>query len=504
MTGSAGVAAPSRQLWAMVRLRVAMARTARQRAALVVGAGVLAGIGGSSVILGLLLPHNLVPQALALMAAAVAFYPLVTAALAVASGGGVELVPGAHLVAYPVRPSTAFLASILLLPVNITWLAQTMALVGISAYSGSGLGATVPAMAVVAAYAFAGTTGGQLLGWLAWGAWSRRRMSPRPLLLLAIATAALLVPLQRWWTLDESGFPGRVVLTSVEGRPAERWLLGTGLALFGLAALLLGGPATGWALRAGEPADRRRAQRPYARRRAPLAPLRALLRTDRASVWRSSPLRRGLLLIGLVPAVATALAGLTWADLAVLPALVVSGAALLFGVNAFSLDGPGSLWLASLPVPPRTLLTSKIRVTVEVCAAAVLVALASGAIFTDRAPAPREALVVGLTAVASLAQVVSSAADWSVRRPYRADLRGPRDTPAPPGSMARYSMSLAVRTTSVAVALSVADRLGAGVSALVALAALPVGAAALRLAVTYRRWSEEPRRCAVLVTVATG
>src|SRR4051794_41953804 len=70
---------------------------------------------------------------------------------------------------------------------------------------------------------------------------------------------------------------------------------------------------------------------------------------DRASVWRSRSLRRGLLVLGILPGAAAALADLPWSSLVLLPALVSAGAGLLFGVNAFCLDGPGAVWLGSLP-----------------------------------------------------------------------------------------------------------------------------------------------------------
>ena len=78
-----------------------------------------------------------------------------------------------------------------------------------------------------------------------------------------------------------------------------------------------------------------------------------MLRIDRAAVWRSVPLRRGLMVLALMPG-AVALAGdLEWRMLTILPGLVASGGALLFGVNTWCLDGRGALWRDSLPVSPR-------------------------------------------------------------------------------------------------------------------------------------------------------
>ena len=84
----------------------------------------------------------------------------------------------------------------------------------------------------------------------------------------------------------------------------------------------------------------------------PASDLAVLRRIDRASVWRSVPMRRGLVVLALGPGLVALAGGMDWAQVLVLPALVVSGGALLFGVNAWCLDGRGALWRESLPVGP--------------------------------------------------------------------------------------------------------------------------------------------------------
>ena len=82
-------------------------------------------------------------------------------------------------------------------------------------------------------------------------------------------------------------------------------------------------------------------------------------------------------------------------------------------------------------------------------------ALVVGALRADGSPtAPQltalfAALVVTALAVASFCMRVS------VRSPHRSDLRGRRDTPAPPGAMVAYSARLAWRTTWIAMVLSI-------------------------------------------------
>ena len=83
-------------------------------------------------------------------------------------------------------------------------------------------------------------------------------------------------------------------------------------------------------------------------------------------MWRSVPLRRGMMVLALMPG-AVALAGaLEWRMLTMLPGLVASGGALLFGVNAWCLDGRGALLRDSLPVSPRISFLSRTVVLTEV------------------------------------------------------------------------------------------------------------------------------------------
>ena len=95
-----------------------------------------------------------------------------------------------------------------------------------------------------------------------------------------------------------------------------------------------------------------RSARGTPRARAPLglADLALLRRLDRGSVWRSVGMRRGLIVLGVGPGLVALVAGLPWSTVIVLPGLVASGAALLFAVNAWCLDGRGMIWRETLPV----------------------------------------------------------------------------------------------------------------------------------------------------------
>jgi hypothetical protein len=214
-------------------------------------------------------------------------------------------------------------------------------------------------------------------------------------------------------------------------------------------------------------------------------------------------LRRGILVLAVLPVVAALVAGLPWSSIALLGPLVASGAALLFGVNALSLDGSGAVWVASLPHDPMAVLRAKARVVAEVVGAAVLVVLVGAGLRAGSWPDLQQATSVLAGSAACAALVVATSLRLSVTRPHRADLRGPRDTPAPPGTMALYSVRLALLTTPIALVFSV---LTLGPSPLVplALAGACCGWAAWSWRGTQRRWATPSTRARVVGIVATG
>jgi hypothetical protein len=228
-----------------------------------------------------------------------------------------------------------------------------------------------------------------------------------------------------------------------------------------------------------------------------------VLAIDRVSVWRSPALRRGLLVLGVLPGAVAAVAGLEWPALVLLPGLVAAGAGLLFGVNAFCLDGSGAVWLASLPGSPGTLFWSKARVVAETCALAVVITVVGGSLRADGAPTVGEAAALASCAVVVVIGVVATCMELSVNRPFRADLLGPRDTPAPPGVMAAYSARLAVSTTLVAVLFSTMAEVAAWPWPVIV--AVPFCLlSARRLLQAARGWDDVITRARVVTTVASG
>ena len=115
---------------------------------------------------------------------------------------------------------------------------------------------------------------------------------------------------------------------------------------------------------------------------------------------------------------AVALAGdLEWGMLTILPGLVASGAALLFGVNTWCLDGRGALWRDSLPVTPRTVFASRSVVLLEVLLSSAAVTLVLAALRAGRPTTPEVTALICSTLVVSV-QVVAAGMRWSIARPF--------------------------------------------------------------------------------------
>jgi hypothetical protein len=223
------------------------------------------------------------------------------------------------------------------------------------------------------------------------------------------------------------------------------------------------------------------------------------MRTDRSGVWRSVPLRRGLVVLAVMPGLVAIAGDLQWGMLTILPGLVASGGALLFGVNSWCLDGTGALWRDSLPVDPRLAFASRALVLLEVLLVATAGTLVMAALRAGL-PSGAELTAVVAAALVVVVQVVSASLRWSVRRPFSVDLRSSRATPAPPLVMVAYSARLAVSTTFVGILFAALARLPWAWSVAVAVPMLLLSAWRLRR--TASRWAEPVTRCHVVTTVA--
>ena len=169
-------------------------------------------------------------------------------------------------------------------------------------------------------------------------------------------------------------------------------------------------------------------------------------------------------------------------------------------MNTWCLDGRGALWRDSLPVPSWVAFASRVIVLFEVLLAAAAVTLLLAALRAGRPTAVElVALVCSTLVVAS--QVVSASMRWSIARPFAADLRSARATPAPPVVMAGYSARLAMVTTFTGLIYSGLAELGV-VRIVLSVTVALLAVSALRLFRAARRWSDPVTRSRVVAVVA--
>lgn len=436
-----------------------------------------------------------------LLPTGLAAFLVVAVIAAVASGGGRELLPREQAAIHPISPTTDHIGALLLAPLNIAWLLQSWFLLGATAY-GLGPHGLAAAQLGLVLWLAAATAVAQMVAWMTEAV--RRR--PHGVALVRTVTVLLggtFVVLhatdQLTHVLDR--VPTVWLVVDLLDGFSARWLLviAAEVALLAVAVTLGALPATVAARRT--PRDELRADSgTHAARPLPRSDLAALLRTDRASVWRAVPMRRGLAVLAVGPGMVALAGDLPWHVMTVLPGLVASGGALLFGVNTWCLDERGGLWRESLPVSAAAVFAARTLVLAEFlgAAAAVTIVLAS-----LRAGTPTASNVTALlsAAVVVLVQVVGSAMRWSMDRPYAVDLRSARATPAPPLMMVSYSARMAVSTTLTGVVFSGASLLpDARIAPLLAVPFLCWSLA--RLTRTRRRWLDPVERARVVTAVA--
>lgn len=429
-------------------------------------------------------------------------------ASAAAAGGGRELLARDEAVAFPVSPTTDHLGSLLLAPLNIAWLLQTWAVLGATAYAwglGDGPADLLLVQLPVLAWVLVATALAQAVAWTV--EWVRRTRHGRTairllVLVLAAGSATLVVTGATSRLLDQSPTV-RLVLLSGQGRGGDVASYVGGLAILlalFVAAVVVGALPVHRLARLPAREESALETSHHAARPHPRSDLRALLRLDRASVWRSVPLRRGIAVLALMPGAVALAGGLGWDSLLIMPGLVASGGALLFAVNAWCLDGRGAFWRETLPCAPSTALLARTVVLVEVLVVATVVTLVLSAIRAG-APTPEQAAAMGAVSVVVIVMVTARSLQWSVERPYAADLRSARATPAPPAAMFGYSVRLATATTATSLVFTALLTLEDWRIPL--LTAVPfLLFAARRLVRVVRRWDDPPARARVIATVA--
>lgn len=420
-----------------------------------------------------------------------------------ASAGGRELVPRDQAVAWPISPAADHLGALLLAPLNISWLLQAWLLLGITSYVEGPRGLVLGWLPVLL-WILAATATAQLVAWLL----EFVRRGPAGLLvvrLVGVAAAAALAALILTHTLaavlDHS--PTVWILLGSFAAQGGDWarfgLVGGALLLLVTAAVVAGAFGARWATGRAPRDEHRMETRAFAARSTPSGDFVMLVRIDRASVWRSVPLRRGITVLVLLPGLVALAGHLEWSTLLVLPGLVGSGGALLFGVNAFCLDARGVLWRESLPAAPSIVLAARAYVLAEVLLGGATVTLLL-ALLRAHPPRPVDLVALVCTTLVVVGQVVGASLRWSVRSPYAVDLRSARATPAPPVAMVGYSARLALSTTVTGLLFSAVASVG--ITPVLMLAIAFGSVTALRVRRTSQQWLDPVIRARVAVTVA--
>jgi hypothetical protein len=443
-------------------------------------------------------------QFLILLPAAMAGVLLLAVVSSVASGGGRELLSREHGVAFPVSPTTDHLGALIFAPLNVSWLLQTWSLLGVTAYA-LGPRGLLGAQLVALLWVACATALGQALAWTV----ETVRRGPQGILyvrLLGLVVGALAVWVQLSGHVTDvlDSVPTiHVMRGMVAAREGDwlRWVL-TGLALVAifLAAVVLGAIPAHLAARLAPRDEIRVETGARLARRTPRSDLAALIRIDRGSVWRSVPMRRGLTVLAVGPGLVALAGNLGWDTMTILPGLVASGGALLFGVNAWVLDGRGTLWRESLPAAPCTVFAARVVVFTEwlFVASGVTLVLAS---LRAGLPEPHELTALLATWVVVVVQVVGASMRWSSQRPFSVDMRSARATPAPPIVMVGYSARLALSTTLTGLVFSGLAKLPIWNLSLAVMLPFLIWSL-VRLVWVRRTWLDPVERARVVMTVA--
>lgn len=494
------------QLLSLLRLRWVMVRSRRVRVLLVLTLLLVVYLAYAVATSGSDVEAAKLATAVELAPVAFLGFAVLAVIAPLTAGGGNELVPPDQLVAFPVRPRTQFLGGLALAPLNLVWVLQLLTLTAETAFVSRG-GSAWRAATTSALYVLAITALGQALSW--WVAGLRQTRTGRRVVTglgvgaLVAAIAGIRLGLGHE-IVDRT--PTRTLVHAVAARPDEltRWALTTGtLALMTAAGLWLGTVLCDWALRRPTDTTARVDLGPVRRRSPRTGQLAELVAVNRASAWRAPALRRGGLVLAILPGIGAAGAGVPWESLTILPGLVAAGAGLLFGVNAFALDGSGALWMASLPHRPRLVALAKVLVLAETVAAAVALAALAGGVRSPGSPTPSQLSAIVFSGLACTAVVVAVSLSCSVRRPHHALLRSPRDSIAPPGALALASLQLSAPAAFVGLLFSGAGQ--TGLAWLPPLLAVPVVALALLSLLRSLATYDQPLpRARVVAVVSAG
>ncbi|MFN2540414.1 MAG: hypothetical protein ABR549_19970 [Mycobacteriales bacterium] len=253
-------------------------------------------------------PYALVAAVEAAPAAFLGFGALAVIA-PLTSSAATELFPNDQLVAYPLRPGTQFLSSLVLTPLNLVWVVQLLVLTAETGFLSVGKPYLGQALLTTGCFVVAATAVGQALAWAAVGlrCTARGRLALRTTLVLTAVAGVVIVRSGHGNDVVDSSYAPWLIRSLSAGAQGDlsTWLPGLALLVgVAVAALYAGSRLCRWAVRVPQDRAGARSSRAHRRRRMPRNDYRALLATDRASVWRAPALRRGALVLGVLPGLA--------------------------------------------------------------------------------------------------------------------------------------------------------------------------------------------------------
>ena len=490
----------------LLRFRVS-GRRGRSRRAAPIALSVLALVTLAVSVVPALVPEYRIARTDVLILLPTAYISVLVISItsAAANGGGRELLPREQAVAFPVSPTTDHLGALLMAPLNIAWLLQAWSIIGMTAY---GVGPTwrLPlALMPVYLWLFTGTALAQTIAWVV--EYVRRGRSGSHIVRLAAlivgGTIAVLIATHQMTNVLDDSPTLRVLLAVVAGASGDWYAWEILLVwLFGIAvvAVVVGAWMADKVSRRPARDELKVETSRHAARPHPASDFVALLRTDRAGIWRSVPMRRGMVVLAVFPGLISLAGGFGWDRLAIFPGLVASGGALLFGVNSWCLDGRGALWRDSLPVSARLAFGSRVTVLLEILLASTALTLVVAALGAGL-PSFSQLFAIVCASLVLCLQVVATSLRWSVRYPYAVDLRSSRATPAPPLVMVGYSWRLALSTTFTGLLFGAASYARWPVALLLTVPFLLWSG--VKLWRTSIRWADPVERSRVIATVAS-
>jgi len=219
---------------------------------------------------------------------------------AVASGGGRELIARDPAAVHPVSPTTDHLGALLLAPLNVAWLLQAWGLLGATAFAVGWPRLAAAQVGVVLWLALA-TAVAQVVAWALEGV----RRSWHGDAALRVATAACLASAIALQLADElvpllDRLPTLEVVLRIAFGFSWDWAVAVAALLVALLAAVALGAVPAHVVARRVPREEVRAESGVRRwRPAPRSDVTALLRVDRASVWRAVPIRRGIAVLAI-------------------------------------------------------------------------------------------------------------------------------------------------------------------------------------------------------------